>query len=692
MISSPYRIQGDDGLPHQAQWIISQAGGSHHLSCVVGLAHDLTDVANSLSAAIMRLLTVADVVSVAVGDGTPCEVHADDMFLDARQEGAVAGRILAMVNAALLTGSATGVGIACEITDALADESDLVAAALLRPRDQPIKHANSHRPNHPLAWDVVLRPAPPPDAYLIRKEDPRFTDLLRGCGDLRTLVNEANPNDWYHVDDVLEAVQAIRDELADLTVESEAISIIAAGLGPKGVRYVEALGLRYGTDGESLATLDQASRIAGVTRERVRQVQSNFTIPSVPLLAPAADAAVRLLEEVLPATPDEIGEVFAASGISRLARWRAQTLTGVLALTGRAVLLKEMDGVVAFASDVGGAARVIPAARAASNLSGSADVTDVLVRLSESGQAPTVDFITRVLRTSQEVHWFADRRFWVDHAEGRNRLVNTSMRILSVIEPQTLDDMAGGVERNFRWRASTGGARFADITVPDFDDLRNFYHSHPAFAVDADDRVSAQAPLDMKHLGVEKLTMVKVFADTPTGMLTRNDLIEACVAAGMKASTVGVFLTYGECFKNYGHNVWGLRGLEPDESVVADAQQSARERGRQYDRRTMTGVTESGRPWLSVKITPTILYSGVITTDWLKGASNLQDLDVLDMTDGEHVGTLRQSGPFNYGYHPILRKNSARVGDVLRVLADPQDGICHAEVGGDELLSEPFDL
>jgi hypothetical protein len=174
--------------------------------------------------------------------------------------------------------------------------------------------------------------------------------------------------------------------------------------------------------------------------------------------------------------------------------------------------------------------------------------------------------------------------------------------------------------------------------------------------------------------------------------MSRNELIEACAAAGMKTSTVSVFLTYGECFKNYGHNVWGLRGLVPDELVIEDAQRSARDRRRRYDRRTMMGQLPGGRPWLDVKITPTILYSGVVTAQWLESAASLPDLDVVDMTDGEHVGTLRISGPFNYGYNPLLRKHSAEVGDVLRVLADPHDGICHAEVGGDELLGVPVDL
>jgi hypothetical protein len=405
-------------------------------------------------------------------------------------------------------GALSSISLRTDATAAVSDESDFAAAAVLRCIRQPIQHANAHLTRDPLAREVVVRPVPPPDAHLILEEDPRFRPLLRGHHDLRSLVEDARPDDWYQIDDILMDVESVRKGLNGLTLEGEVISILAAALGSKRAHHAEALGRRFGTDGEALATLDEVGRAVGVTRERIRQIQGTISSSPVRLYAPAADTAVHLLDDMLPARPDEIGEVFAASGISHVARWRAKPLVGLLALTGRSITLDESEGLVAVASDVQATSRTLPMARAVSNLSGSGDVTDVMLRLADEGRTPGADLVTLILRNSSEVHWFTSRRFWVSHPEGRNRLVNTSLRILSVIQPQTMEDMLGGVERNFRWRASTGGDRFADIAVPNIDDLAAFYASHPAFEASPSGKVTARTPVDMEFLGEEKITMV----------------------------------------------------------------------------------------------------------------------------------------------------------------------------------------
>jgi hypothetical protein len=253
--------------------------------------------------------------------------------------------------------------------------------------------------------------------------------------------------------------------------------------------------------------------------------------------------------------------------------------------------------------------------------------------------------------------------------------------------------MMGGVERQYTWRNSTGGSdREFDLQVPPVEVLRAFYASHPDFSVDEKGRIRLVRLVGEEILGEEKLTLVRILRDQPWPAMTRNDLIDACVAEGMLSSTAGVFLTYAECIENIGHNVWALRGVDVPEEVVNDLQDDARVRSRSFDRGRRQGATAKGRPWFAQRLTSAVLHSGVIISRW---ASNLDPdtrLTIIDGTDGESAGTLRRSGnDFLYGLSVFIRKNRPAIGDYLRITLYTDDGHAVAELGGDELAELPED-
>ena len=90
------------------------------------------------------------------------------------------------------------------------------------------------------------------------------------------------------------------------------------------------------------------------------------------------------------------------------------------------------------------------------------------------------------------------------------------------------------------------------------------------------------------------------------------------------------------------------------------------------------------------KLTPTVLFSGVIPFDWGKPQLEGKSLKIVDMVGGAEAGTMRFSDHFNWGYATFFRSNNAQPGDVLRGVADLERDLCYLELGGDELLSEPF--
>ena len=205
------------------------------------------------------------------------------------------------------------------------------------------------------------------------------------------------------------------------------------------------------------------------------------------------------------------------------------------------------------------------------------------------------------------------------------------------------------------------------------------------------DLVEAVEPVDIDLLGEEKQALVAVLRGQPHQVMDRLSLLAACDEIGMNRSSVTVWTTYAECLKRFGYNVWGLRGAHVPEDAVLQLQADARQARKAVDRTKMTGTTPSGRPWTARRVTPSFMYSGVLPFDWGKPSLAHSSLNAIDMVDGESAGTLRFADNFNWGYGVFLRRHDAQPGQVLRVLADPEADTCYLELGGDELLSEPFD-
>lgn len=535
-------------------------------------------------------------------------------------------------------------------------------------------------------------PERPPWEGAVTADDPRFLPLLRGVASLGELFEDAVPRKVIQLRRTVEDAEHRLRGLDGLTLEEEAASVLQAALGTNADKWLEALGSRYGLTGADPLTLDTIGQTMGVSRERVRQIQSKAQahLPSAPVHAPAVHQALELLDWALPCSAEDLTAALAAAGLTSLPCWTAGAFQAAVGLTGRTVDIGERDGLLGRADQLRAAALVSGAARAVSNAHGIASVASVTRRLARGADEPVPhDTVVAALRADAFVHWIDEHSFWTDHAAGRNRLVNTSLRILAVISPQTLDDLLEGIERDFAFRAAD--PQYADLAAPAPAQLAAFYVSHPAFRPLPDGRIETTDPIDVDSLGEEKQALVAVLRGQPHQAMDRLSLLAACDEIGMKRATVTVWTTYAECLKRFGHNVWGLRGADVPAEVVAELQEKALAARRAVDRTKIVGVTPSGRPWTARRITPSFLYSGVMAFDWGKDALAHRTLAAVDIDDGQPAGSLRFADNFNWGYNVFLNRHNAQVGDVLRVLADPDNDICYLEIGGDELLGEPFD-
>lgn len=541
----------------------------------------------------------------------------------------------------------------------------------------------------PVFSEPPLEPVANPEQF--RGDDPRFAGIIKPYVDLADA--EIFVADKASLRTVYDSIRLRCAELATPLIEGEALRLLAAAAQlPEDHPRLVALGGRFGITGQSLLTLDEAGQLLGVTRERVRQLQQAVKrkLPLGPVWAPALDQALQLLDVVVPCSAKDLNAALAEAGLTEI-EWTAESLVAVAALSGRELTLAEQDGLVGSEEDLAGLKGALSTARRVSDRNGAASYEQVVEELSAGRSATTVELVRAVLVGHPDVTELEEGWFWTRHGKGRNRLVNNSLRILAVFQPQTLEDMVGGIERNYTWRNSTGGAdRKIALEVPPVNVLASFYASHPEFVI-SDGIVSSAAEIDPEILGPEKLTLVSVLRDQPWCAMSRNDLIAACAAEGMRTSTVQVFLTYAECIKNVGHNIWALRGVAVPPAAVEEMQQSARSGARAFDKRAASGTTAGGRPWLAQRISPGVLYSGVLSGRWTRHLPEDGQLSLIDGVDGDKVGTLKRSGDLMHGFARLLRKHQPRVGDAMRVTLYMEDGYSVVEIGGDELLEEPED-
>ena len=541
---------------------------------------------------------------------------------------------------------------------------------------------------------------PPPErpawAGAVTADDPRFRRFLGGADSLDGLFDGAGPGTAQRLRQAIASAEAVFEQLQGLTLEQEGASILRAGLGSPDGRWLEALGSRYGLMGTDLLTLAEVGLTVGVTRERVRQVQlkTQASLPSSPVYAPAVEQALELLDRTLPCTGEQLAAALSAEGLTSLPLWTADGFRAAVGLTGRTLDIGERNGLIGRPEELAAAAAVKAAARAVSNAHGIASAATVTRRLARRTDNPVpYDMVEARLRANPALHWVDDSWFWADHRPGGNRLVNTSLRILAVISPQTLGDLREGIQRHFAFRVSARAQNpeYADLAAPAAEQLAAFYVGHPSFRTLPDGRIEATAPVGVEMLGEEAQALIAVLRGQPHLAMDRLSLCAACDEIGMNRSTVSVRTTYSEWLKRFGHNVWGLRGADVPREVIAELQANALTASSAVDRTQLGGTTPSGRPWMARRLTPSFLYSGVMGSDWGKPAVADRTLAAHDMVDGEPVGALRFGGYSNWGYIGFLNRHKAKVGDVLRVLADPDNDACYLELGGDELLSEPLD-
>lgn len=597
------------------------------------------------------------------------------------------GQFLAIPGAGVL--SALDFASTLEATIRQFDEAESVAIAVLDPAAQE---------------SALVKAAEQPWAAQVSGDDPRFRLLLRAIHGMsfREYVHGVIESSDVTAEApmVAELVSRLSDvedqvrHIERLNLE-DALSELLAQIVPEQKRR-RVLARRLGWDGRPPSTLEAAGRELGVTRERIRQLQSKVLkrLPKAhPVFLPALDNALTATSELAPIADNAATALTIDRGYSKAGFHPAALITAADALGHEHTLRRSrVKGKYFVATtNVDGQVRVLAAT--ARRLAGSSGAFSVFHAKRECAKA-TVDLdeerIRDLLGTIPGfISLDLGRDWWRATAlpEGRDRLVNLSKKMLSVASPLSVKTIRDGIARAYRGRASSNIHLRDSLAVPPVAILRSFFEHDPDFSIDAN-LVRCRLPLDYKdQLGSGEQVVVDVLRSCAFGVLDRPALARGAMEKGLGEASFGAVTSFSPVLENVGLSVWKIRGAMVNPSAVEAVQQRARDMPR--NRRVMNyGWTMDGKIWLAVKTPhpPKSMVVGIPSAlmNFIGGRSFNAILD-----DGSPCGSLtsKEQGTL-YGFYTFARAVGLDEGDVVRMTFDLVASTVTLEVVDEEALEE----
>lgn len=535
-------------------------------------------------------------------------------------------------------------------------------------------------------------------AEQISEQDPRFVSLLPpGCGTLQERIDRliSEPDSLSSVSQIpalVDSILRIEGTIAQVMQSSleDCLSDFLKLISRTDGERLQVLGARFGWCGAEPITLEECGKQLGLTRERIRQIQASAVkrIPKHQVFMPKLDEALALLEQRAPITLTDGARIlneegitkrdFHPSGVLEAARLLGrETGLTVREVRGAALLINPPDADVL---------RLVP--RLARKLAGQSGVTSIfqvaeVVR--ETGLEVDETRIKPML-SSSNFEFLDEDWFWAtDVKDSRNRLYNVTKKMLSVASPQSILSIRDGVRRHYRWRMFSN-EHYKTLTVPPLMVLETFYRRHRAFRVEGA-MLYPSEPLDYaRELGEADRLFVDVLRSSPSSLLDRDSLAEACLRRGMNQNTFSVYTSYSPILEHVDIGIWKLRGVIVDPTAVEAIRIANHIKPRQK-RVLQWGWGEDGSLWIAARV-PKIVGSMVIGCPGpIRRLLDGNEFACLTKDGGYSCGTVTfNDRGTSYGYGVFLRRFGVDENDILLAEFDVSNGTVALSVADDEVL------
>jgi Sigma-70, region 4 len=532
--------------------------------------------------------------------------------------------------------------------------------------------------------------------------DPRFSDIIPPISHATVLelldsLTSGPDADRQALENLTQAIPELRKRTSQIKVlplELQLNDFLRALTRFDGKR-LSALMDRFGWSGSEALTLEEAGSRLGVTRERMRQLQERVTNRlkeiSFPVYMPALDDALRLLRDKCPIGVGDAASLLKASGLSKVNFHPASLIAAAEACGRKPPISLQTVGkrTIVATTDIPSADAILRIAYRQAHASGASNVGEVHAELSASGIEVDISSVGHALQEFSEVEFLEEQ--WFGHRPSnpeRDRLRNTTRKMLSVAAPIELSSLREGIRREYRYRGHRGLKTWA-LLVPPRSVLRHYFKAHPEFEIDENDLVRPVEPLDYRtELALNDAILVDVLRSSPASVLDRASLWRECERRAMNVNTFSVYLSYSAVIVHLGTDIWTLRGVRVDPAAVEALLQA--NALRQKEKRVLDhGWTAAGQLWVATRLPGTLSGAFIFGMPgaikrYLAGRKFAAKDD-----DGIEHGSVRINDEgSSYGFGPFLRQRGADEGDILIAEFDLNGGTALLRLGDDELLDE----
>jgi len=514
------------------------------------------------------------------------------------------------------------------------------------------------------------------------RNDPRLGSLIRALDDEAATARDAaervvrgrrSPEEVRRLVAAMKALTAEGDRLRRLSLDEELAGVVGAVLGSRSSRDIAMA--RLGLGGMPPVTLDAAGRPAGVSRERVRQIEASFrdTIaPAGEVWAPALDRVLAVIDRMSPTSVEKLHADLTEHGLIRES-FSIQSIHAAADVLGRSIEIDTKHGLVSSQPLAVTPTQIRAMARRLVTHWGATTVDEVCAQLCEEEPvAVSPDLVTLVLESHEAFRWLDERRgwFWLRDTS-RNRLLNQIEKIMAVAGSLPITDLRDGVGRFYRMK----GFR------PPREVLARLCQDSGRYERRDDWIVGKPGLPDWRDiLGKIETTLVDVLFES--GPVIRRDDLEAIVVdeRGVNRSSFYVYLGYSPVIARYAPGVYGLRGAKVTAAEV-EAMIPSRARAQVLQDH---GWTPKHELWIAYRVSAAAERSGVLGVPGaMKGVA--RGSFELATEDGRAIGTLVIEDNM-WGLSPFYRRYGVEEGDYVVLVLDLRARTATIHAGAQELL------
>lgn len=516
---------------------------------------------------------------------------------------------------------------------------------------------------------------------LISTKDPRLRDLgLTGASVAEALASklhtEAHKLFPRQSGEALTQVAAVRNVLRRLEIEKldEALLRLAREILP--AQHLEAITMRIGWDGRGGSTLKEAAEVAGVSRERIRQIQKNLEealqrvtyVPALDRAINTLDQAAEIFEQdasLLLRREEIVLDNFLPAGVVSAAKMLNRTYRFEVGSDKISVRLPGDKKAKSFKQ----------ALKSLANVNHIASVLELQQRAYAIEKVePSFEIIKAFLERHPNVVWLDDDHswFWVRQGEGRNRITGQICKMLAVAGALPFEALREGLLRHYRTHNTIlprkiliGLCRAAGFRV------------HNGL-VSTNELIKTD-----EVLGEIEKTMVDVLK-SHGGVMHGADLEDGCLKRGINRHSFWVYVTYSPVLERVAPSVYAFRGAQIDPAEVAHLSDKdvPTEPAFQDD-----GWTKDGAIWLGYLAKRNTISSGVVSVPARVRAMLGNQKSELFTVDGASVGTFVINNAGNaWGLTPFISRRGVEEGDSLIIALDTELGIAVVQAGSKDLL------